>query len=175
MGNYQTLRTRVDLVFSFQASGNVIAPNAIESDLHVSLLTDFWLGDQFCSLSFSLASLWTLGCSLHNHWAPDSYTRCGLGNHWQTPFVLSSLPSIIRFLQCVKRYSDSGLYMHMINVSLTPTNRYCLLVYSSNIHIHRPENIYPVCCTTSSIICGDTVVRRLAIPPSYCFVSEGRS
>ncbi|KAF8320212.1 EXS family-domain-containing protein [Cantharellus anzutake] len=77
--------------------------------------SDFWLGDQFCSLTFSLASLWTLACSVHNDWAPDSYEKCGLAHHWQTPFVLSCMPSLIRFVQCLKRYSDSGLRMHMIN------------------------------------------------------------
>ncbi|KAF8322842.1 EXS family-domain-containing protein [Cantharellus anzutake] len=63
--------------------------------------SDFWLGDQFCSLTFSLASLWTLACSVHNDWAPDSYEKCGLVHHWQTPFVLSCMLS--------------GLRMHMIN------------------------------------------------------------
>lgn len=78
---------------------------------------DFWMGDQFCSLAFTLSSFWTLGCAYNNEWKSDTWALCGMSNHWLTPFVLSCLPSLARFVQCIKRYADSGLYTHLINVS----------------------------------------------------------
>ena len=100
---------------SFQVSG--VPPDAVCHDPHYILLADFWLSDQFCSLAFSFSSLWTLGCSVRNNWAADSYDKCGVSHHWQTPLVLSCVPALMRLLQCVKRYVDSGLRIHMINVS----------------------------------------------------------
>lgn len=55
---------------------------------------------------------------MENDWKADSWSKCGLSNHWPTPFVLSCLPSLIRFAQCLKRYADSGLYTHLINVRM---------------------------------------------------------
>lgn len=134
-------------------------------------LADFWLGDQFCSLAFSLASLWTLGCSIHNDWRLGSSQKCGVTHHWRGPLLLSCLPSFIRFLQCMKRYTDSRLGVHMINVRFITQSLTC----SSDVRTHRAENIYRVCCTIFSIISGGTMARKLETNSSYCFASVDRS
>lgn len=36
---------------------------------------------------------------------------------WGVPFVLASLPLLARAVQSVKRYYDSRLFTHLINVS----------------------------------------------------------
>jgi len=74
------------------------------------LLQDFWLGDQLCSLFFSLSSLLVIFCL----WR-DGSGNCEVESHWSLPFVLNALPSFIRFIQCVRRYIDSRLYTHLIN------------------------------------------------------------
>ncbi|KAF9513819.1 hypothetical protein BS47DRAFT_1295824 [Hydnum rufescens UP504] len=76
---------------------------------------DFWMGDQLCSLTFSLSTLWTFGCAYQNHWLADTYTKCGVSKQWGVPFALSALPAVLRLIQCIKRYEDSGLYTHLIN------------------------------------------------------------
>lgn len=77
--------------------------------------TDFWLGDQFCSLVFSLAHIFTFGCAYFNKWH-DVFGYCGSGKHWPTPFVLLALPYFVRLIQSVRRYHDSKLSTHLINV-----------------------------------------------------------
>lgn len=77
---------------------------------------DFWIGDQLCSLTFSLSTLWTFGCAYRNDWQADTFVVCGLSRQWGVPLALSALPSALRFIQCIKRYEDSGLYTHLINV-----------------------------------------------------------
>jgi len=74
--------------------------------------TDFWLGDQLCSLVFSMSSLVIVFCI----WKDDSGSGgCKSEFHWSIPFVLDGLPSLIRFIQCIRRHHDSGLYIHLIN------------------------------------------------------------
>ena len=70
------------------------------------LLEDFWLGNQFCSLVFSLSSLVIIFCL----WR-DGSGNCEVESHWSLPFVLNVFPSFIRFIQCVRRYIDSRLYL----------------------------------------------------------------
>ena len=37
---------------------------------------------------------------------------------WGVPFLIGSLPLVARLVQSIRRYVDSGLYTHLINVSL---------------------------------------------------------
>lgn len=75
---------------------------------------DFWLGDQFCSLAFPIAHLYTIGCAYHVGWQ-DVFQQCGSSTHWIT-FALFSLPYLSRLVQSIRRYYDSKLPTHLINV-----------------------------------------------------------
>jgi hypothetical protein len=45
--------------------------------------------------------------------------RCmSSSRNWPIQFALAALPLLVRLVQSVKRYSDSKLYTHLINVSL---------------------------------------------------------
>lgn len=47
----------------------------------------------------------------------DDWHECSnRSSHWPVAFVLAALPSFIRLVQSVKRYADSGLVTHLINV-----------------------------------------------------------
>ncbi|KIJ36931.1 hypothetical protein M422DRAFT_50759 [Sphaerobolus stellatus SS14] len=74
---------------------------------------DFWLGDQFCSLTFSLAHIYTIGCAYDVGWK-DVFGRCASSAHWVT-FALLTLPYFSRLVQSVRRYYDSKLPTHLIN------------------------------------------------------------
>jgi hypothetical protein len=53
-------------------------------------------------------------------WPADVYGACPAGATW--PYILVSiLPGFIRFIQCLKRYHDSRLDIHLINVSSRAT------------------------------------------------------
>ncbi|KAF8524328.1 EXS-domain-containing protein [Hysterangium stoloniferum] len=75
--------------------------------------TDFWLGDQFCSLAFSLTHLYTMGCAYSHHW-DGVFTNCGSTTHWITLAFLAT-PYASRLVQSVRRYYDSGLPTHLVN------------------------------------------------------------
>ena len=77
--------------------------------------------DQFCSLSFSLSGLYLVGC-VYKDGFNLGLERCGPGpgaptHAWMVPFALSALPLFIRLVQSVRRYMDSKLITHLINVS----------------------------------------------------------
>ncbi|KAF8707831.1 EXS family, partial [Rhizoctonia solani] len=76
--------------------------------------TDFWMGDQFCSLVYTMGNLYFLVCAYADHWHHIEQ-RCQLGPHWTIPLVLTALPSLIRLVQCVRRYVDSKNHIHLIN------------------------------------------------------------
>lgn len=55
----------------------------------------------------------------------DAWTTCGAEKNWAPYFALAMLPYMIRFLQSLRRYWDSRLPTHLINVSLNVKQR-CL-------------------------------------------------
>ncbi|KAH7887084.1 EXS-domain-containing protein [Phlebopus sp. FC_14] len=81
--------------------------------------TDFWLGDQFCSLAYTLSNLYFVGC-FYTHFfinlsVQDAWTTCGTAENWGFYYVLGVLPFLVRFVQSMRRYWDSRLPTHLIN------------------------------------------------------------
>ncbi|KAF9525090.1 EXS family-domain-containing protein, partial [Crepidotus variabilis] len=76
---------------------------------------DFWLGDQLCSLSFTLSNLYPFAC-VYARGFPTSVGQCGTGgSRWGVAYVLAALPLFIRLVQSIRRYTDSKLVTHLIN------------------------------------------------------------
>ncbi|KAF7763567.1 hypothetical protein Agabi119p4_8104 [Agaricus bisporus var. burnettii] len=76
---------------------------------------DFWLGDQLCSLVFTLSNLYLFACLYAEDFNEDWSNCTTQANTWPIVFLLSALPFIIRLIQSIKRYADSGLVTHLIN------------------------------------------------------------
>ncbi|CCA74266.1 related to putative phosphate transporter 1 [Serendipita indica DSM 11827] len=74
---------------------------------------DFFLGDQYCSMVYTLTSLYWMGCLYGSHWTLP-WGQCELPS-WGVPWLLATLPSWIRLVQCVRRYFDSWQYLHLVN------------------------------------------------------------
>lgn len=72
--------------------------------------------DQFCSLIFTMGNLYIFACSYANGF--DNWrTKCGSTTKaWPAAFSLAMLPLLIRVIQSGKRYVDSRLGTHLINV-----------------------------------------------------------
>lgn len=97
---------------------------------------DFFLGDILCSLTYSLGNLAFFFCVYGVEWkhflgggTPPSASSCGSG-HSRAMGFLSALPSIWRFMQCVRRYMDSGdTFPHLANMLKYAISAiyYCLL------------------------------------------------
>ena len=80
--------------------------------------------DQLCSMVFSLSNLYTFICVYVNGFEEDWANCRSQSNAWPIAFVLAALPFLIRLIQSIKRYVDSGLITHLINV--------CTLVFPSH-------------------------------------------
>ena len=75
--------------------------------------------DQFCSLVYTLSHVYFVGC-VYNRNFDASWALCqdySIASVWAVPFVMASLPLFVRFVQSIKRYADSRLVTHLINVS----------------------------------------------------------
>ncbi|KAG8932567.1 hypothetical protein FRC01_013197 [Tulasnella sp. 417] len=75
---------------------------------------DFWMGDQLCSMVYTLSRLYFMGCVYSVGWN-NATAKCNMGSNWIAGVLLASIPSLIRLIQCIKRYVDSQNYIHLIN------------------------------------------------------------
>jgi len=74
---------------------------------------DFFLGDQFCSLSYSMANLPFFFCLYSKHWTNNE--QCN-SSHSRVLGFFFTLPGIWRLLQCLRRYYDTrNVFPHLIN------------------------------------------------------------
>ncbi|CAK5274535.1 unnamed protein product [Mycena citricolor] len=77
--------------------------------------TDFWMGDQFTSLEFTLSNIPLVSCVYARSLDAD-WRKCGSTSKlWPLSFVIAVLPFVIRMVQSIKRYADSKLTTHLIN------------------------------------------------------------
>ena len=73
--------------------------------------------DQICSLNFSLTGLFFVACFYSNGHDPSVDQICGSqGPQWAVHIVLAILPFLCRFIQSLRRWYDSGLTTHLVNV-----------------------------------------------------------
>ena len=94
-------------------------PRSVLPDAFI-LINDGHFSDQFCSLVFTISNFYFLGCAYSGgfdaHWV-----KCMTPARWGVPFVLASLPLLARLVQSIRRWADSKLVTHLINVSSTST------------------------------------------------------
>ncbi|KAJ2232021.1 Xenotropic and polytropic retrovirus receptor 1 [Coemansia sp. RSA 485] len=75
---------------------------------------DFFLGDELCSLTYTVSMILMLGCAGANKWT-DLDETCNTTQWWGNAAFLM-LPNVLRLLQCVRRYVDSGdAFPHLAN------------------------------------------------------------
>ena len=103
---------------------------------------------------YTISNLYGIGCAYRYKWE-HPLEKCTGGNQWIVLFVLSALPSFIRLVQCIKRYADSGVDHHLVNVGgevLAPWQ-------GKLIRSYREESIQLVLCIIASIYTGGLEVR----------------
>lgn len=105
---------------------------------------DFFLGDLFSSMTYSMGNISFFFCLFANHWngivdgVSDPHNQvCGSSRSRSMGFF-AALPSIWRFLQCIRRYADSGDWFphlaNMLKYGITAT-------YVSLLSVYRIEKI----------------------------------
>jgi hypothetical protein len=96
---------------------------------------DFFLGDIFCSLTYSISNVSMFFCIYANHW--NDCVKCGSGRSRLLGF-LQCLPSIWRFLQCFRRYADTGdWFPHLANMGKYTVST----LYYMSLSLYRIETI----------------------------------
>lgn len=93
------------------------------SGLYPVEFRDFSNGDMFCSLTYSLSNLSFFICQYSRDWrhllgggTAIDVSTCG-SNRSRTMGFLAALPSVWRFLQCMRRFMDSGdAFPHLANM-----------------------------------------------------------
>ncbi|KAF8549650.1 EXS-domain-containing protein, partial [Imleria badia] len=102
--------------------------------------TDFWLGDQFCSLIYSLSGTYFVGCfyTPYDPRAQEAWSTCGTAENWEWYYLLAVLPFAVRFAQSLRRYRDSNLPTHLINAG-----KYAMGIVHYFFYYHwRHQGIY---------------------------------
>lgn len=91
------------------------------SGLYPVEFRDFFLGDIFCSLAYSISNASFFFCLYATHWygvfpGQANGSTCG-SSHSRILGFLNALPAVWRFLQCIRRYLDSGdWFPHLANM-----------------------------------------------------------
>jgi len=93
--------------------------------------TDFWMGDQFCSLVYTTTNLYFFSCSYITNFNNPWKECVPRPNNWVYYWLLAALPNLIRLVQSIKRYVDSKLYTHLINGGKYTSSVVSYLVYYS--------------------------------------------
>lgn len=96
---------------------------------------DFFLGDIFCSLTYSISNVSMFFCIYSKHWR--NCVSCGSSRSRVLGF-LQCLPSIWRFLQCFRRYADTGdWFPHLANMGKYTVS----MLYYMSLSLYRIETI----------------------------------
>ncbi|KAK6509733.1 hypothetical protein TWF481_004463 [Arthrobotrys musiformis] len=76
---------------------------------------DFWSGDIFCSLTYTMGNIPLFFCLWSVNW--DTPGQCN-SSHSRLMGFFTALPSIWRLLQCFRRYHDTGnAFPHLANAA----------------------------------------------------------
>jgi hypothetical protein len=109
--------------------------------------------DQLCSLAFPLSNIYFVSCSYARGFRSDPIQACSKPGVWVVPFLLAALPLVARFGQSIRRWWDSGLMTHLINVRRSSVSDVERLKFG--IFIFRAESILQESCIIFATICGD--------------------
>lgn len=97
---------------------------------------DFYLGDMYCSETYSMSQLEIFFCLYAHHWKDPP--QCN-SNHSRLTGFFTTLPAIWRALQCLRRYYDSrNWFPHLANFAKYMGN----ILYYMTLSLYR-INITP--------------------------------
>ncbi|WOO82310.1 Xenotropic and polytropic retrovirus receptor 1 [Vanrija pseudolonga] len=133
----------------------------------------FFIADELNSLVYTIQNVYFLSCVYGNHWPDNAYGVCPSGTSW--PYaLLGALPPLVRLIQCLKRYHDSGLQIHLVN-----GGKYCSSILSGCLFIwwrsqgerraHTSFVVWIIFATVSSIYTSawDLIVDWSLLRPGY--------
>ncbi|EMG47748.1 hypothetical protein G210_1799 [Candida maltosa Xu316] len=123
---------------------------------------DFFLGDIISSLTYTMGNISFFFCLYSNHWngtlndQPESKNTCGSSKSRSMGFF-STLPSIWRFLQCIRRFMDTGdWFPHLANAMKYTISAVYYITLSVYRIDRRPQNkaVFIVFAFINSVYCS---------------------
>ncbi|KAL6704502.1 Xenotropic and polytropic retrovirus receptor 1 [Coniothyrium glycines] len=97
---------------------------------------DFYMGDMFCSLTYSMGNIALFFCLFARGW--DQPPVCN-SSHSRILGVLTTLPGIWRALQCIRRYGDTGnKFPHLLNCG----KYMATILFYASLSIYRIDQRY---------------------------------
>jgi hypothetical protein len=115
---------------------------------------DFFLGDMFCSLTYSMGHIELFFCLYARHW--NQPAMCN-SSHSRLLGFLSTLPGIWRALQCIRRFYDTrNIFPHLVNCG-----KYCFTILAGmSLSLWRIDRstelmaVYILFATINGIYCS---------------------
>ncbi|KAI9716177.1 MAG: hypothetical protein M1828_000460 [Chrysothrix sp. TS-e1954] len=115
---------------------------------------DFFLGDMFCSLAYSLGNIELFFCLYANDW--DNPNQCN-STHSRLLGFFTAVPGIIRFLQCIRRYIDTRhAFPHLANCA----KYLCTILYYMSLSLYRINDhfayraLFITCALLNALYCS---------------------
>ncbi|KAG9311829.1 EXS family-domain-containing protein [Chiua virens] len=129
---------------------------------------DSWLGDQLCSLGYSISGFFFMGC-FYGHFAGTAFQKLlssaydpGVQEVWSTCsiqhnlvwcYILGAHPFVLRFMQSLRQYRSSKDTSHLVNagkymMSMINYFTYCYWRYQGNPYTGR---VYIAYCLTAVV------------------------
>ncbi|KAF8469454.1 EXS family-domain-containing protein [Kalaharituber pfeilii] len=103
------------------------------SGLYPVEFRDFWLGDMYCSLTYTMGNIALFSCLYNDNW--DTPGKCN-SSHSRLLGFFSCLPGIWRLLQCLRRYYDTrNAFPHLANAGKYA----CTVLYYVSLSLWRIE------------------------------------
>lgn len=115
---------------------------------------DFFLGDMYCSQTYSMGNIELFFCLYAHNWANPG--QCN-SNHSRLLGFFSTLPGIWRALQCLRRYYDTrNAFPHLVNCgkySFTILSYMALSLYRIDRTLSL-KALFIACSTINSVYCS---------------------
>lgn len=116
---------------------------------------DFFIGDQYNSLIYSLENVPLFFCLYANDWNLNTITLCN-SSHSRVLGFFSTLPPIWRFLQCIRRCADTRHgFPHLVNAGKYATT---VLMYMT-LSLWRLDDtmtnrtLFIICASVNTLYC----------------------
>ncbi|KAE9983961.1 hypothetical protein BLS_003366 [Venturia inaequalis] len=115
---------------------------------------DFFLGDMFCSLTYSMGNIALFFCLYWRGWADPPMCN---SSHLRLIGFFSALPGIWRALQCLRRYRDTrNAFPHLANFGKYT----CTILFYMSLSLYRVDKtsqlraFFIFCGTINSVYCS---------------------
>ncbi|KAG5360051.1 Protein SYG1-like protein [Yarrowia sp. C11] len=132
------------------------------SGLYPVEFRDFFLGDIICSMTYSMSNIALFFCLYSHEWSEGFHgiynpSHCG-SSHNRLMGFFNALPGIFRWLQCLRRFADTGdAFPHLANMTK----------YSLTIMYYVAQSVWRMDTTTGN---RAFFIFFATVNSTYCYI-----